>query len=1156
MDQDLHDGATPRKRRCPLPPPPTEPPPALVRLLQDDAEVRQYFGALQAHLDADVRKWKERAIALKQENQSLKSSAFRREERTTQASSSKQKNDESRRKKPRTNRKANGSESKQPDNKDAPKMADSSHFSSLDDEEGAYLEPNSVSTVQVDVVSLPIDVGVPIEDSMFDDMDSDEEEEERLKTEQGSSTIVVPANEVPDIFPFLKEAFDIFKRLGIALVTDYNLQVESSSSHSDVVDTEAANSSVEYDCNVKAISTDHVMSDILRNIATNRLMVTASSPYPDATSGLNYDATPSDYFTHAMDETGKTSRDDPFRKGNRFLVRAFVLIDTFCAPSIPQTEWDRFFPRSPTKEVTLEELECMKIGLRSRKQLVDRLILFLNQAIRERWVLEDSAQRLLNTRVHFGGKEEIKIEIDAADFADVKRSLFCGNLLERSSLCQLATCLLLLRNDMTNAIRNILQYAAVAAPQANVDEVSKLPPLLSLVSLESLLLISDPSMLQLLPIEGSGSSKTEKASTWFHRHVLKLYPQAEEQDRFYDSLALAVHLSAAIWESRLASTQDTIHDVAAIEMLSYKRLVFFESEWLNTCDLTNMHGISDCFRRYCDEGRYICFALLENDCWRNSPVVDVSISKQVFRCLTLEISLLLSGDNGASLNQVVDRVLRLTDLSLFSDGQATRFYDFLIILANIARLLELRRCDLSVASNLQESCANVLFKIGDCSVLWSRIRGLSSLLGVVDQVQLLLTAVKCFGTLADGSSVLSVLDALKHVAWSHVPEPLKNSVFDQVRQLSACPVVRVINLERRKDRMQSFLQLALRERLLTLKAVVDLNVDLPEDDGYEFGRHAVDGSGRLVEATECLVQFTGSLDQLNNLVSSHWRPNDLKPFDVDAPSSESLVRISPSERACALSHLSSWKGALRSLQCTAMDFSGNDDYSSLPRLTPHIARLFKISGFAKGPALLPQNKRMPPTPVCVILEDDAILVERFRERLEAVLLELPRDFHFCSLGYGRPKSAPIVPFSEHIGVPSMLWYLTGYCLSAAGAQYLLDALPIVGPVDSWIGLKMTNNLDNIFGTKLGVGSHGKPKPSDLPSRDDLRRILQFHAYCAVPPLCSQKVRLLTTAATGGAVVAPTRHGRHWRQRDTDIEYSGAAVSTMMEDESLTQSRRR
>ena len=112
-----------------------------------------------------------------------------------------------------------------------------------------------------------------------------------------------------------------------------------------------------------------------------------------------------------------------------------------------------------------------------------------------------------------------------------------------------------------------------------------------------------------------------------------------------------------------------------------------------------------------------------------------------------------------------------------------------------------------------------------------------------------------------------------------------------------------------------------------------------------------------------------------------------------------------------------------------------------------LLRMFKISGFARGPALLRGNEDMDPVPVCVILEDDAVLNDRFAERLASLLEELPRDFHFCSLGYSRPKAAPMVEYSTHLGIPSCLWYLTGYVLSLEGARHLIKSLPVTGPVD-------------------------------------------------------------------------------------------------------------
>lgn len=140
-----------------------------------------------------------------------------------------------------------------------------------------------------------------------------------------------------------------------------------------------------------------------------------------------------------------------------------------------------------------------------------------------------------------------------------------------------------------------------------------------------------------------------------------------------------------------------------------------------------------------------------------------------------------------------------------------------------------------------------------------------------------------------------------------------------------------------------------------------------------------------------------------------------------------------------------------------------------------------------------------------------------------VLGELPRDFHFCSLGYSRPKRAPMVPYSPHLGVPSFLWYLTGYVISLDGARRLLGELPVSGPVDSWMGLKMLSNWDNVHGEGIGVARDSRRHnvSEKAPSRREMARILKFRAFAALVPLCSQR--------TGGS---------GWTDRDTDIVGSG------------------
>lgn len=194
------------------------------------------------------------------------------------------------------------------------------------------------------------------------------------------------------------------------------------------------------------------------------------------------------------------------------------------------------------------------------------------------------------------------------------------------------------------------------------------------------------------------------------------------------------------------------------------------------------------------------------------------------------------------------------------------------------------------------------------------------------------------------------------------------------------------------------------------------------------------------------------------------------------------------------------------------------------------------------------SNRIPPTPVAVVLEDDAICVDRFKDRLEEVLQELPRDFHYCAIGYAKPKEAPLVdvPGCKHIKLPTMTWYLTGYLLSKAGARYLLNHLPVVGPVDAWIGRKMilASNWENEYGHRLGVGNAPLKGAADDArpdiSRKEIRVCVQFRAYCASIPLCDQKVR--TASATGASTKQNNKNNnkpfQNWRLRDSDIMYSG------------------
>jgi GR25 family glycosyltransferase involved in LPS biosynthesis len=405
-----------------------------------------------------------------------------------------------------------------------------------------------------------------------------------------------------------------------------------------------------------------------------------------------------------------------------------------------------------------------------------------------------------------------------------------------------------------------------------------------------------------------------------------------------------------------------------------------------------------------------------------------------------------------------------------------------------------------------------------------------------------------------------------------------NDVLWCMNYWSSFPMVRVINLKRRKDRMASFMSQAMHSGLWAIRGVIPPDrwqaIDDDDDDnnnnaGTEscnsnadtstntltsyIGTYAIDGSqDSPAEVERNLMSWVESEGSPNNnngsakkrvldsLVLPRWRPNNLRAFDVHASDDPSwMVSLSPSEKACALSHIATWNGVASS-NTTCINFT--------------------FSGFARGDPMhtplnhnndddgIPRSNRMPPTPVALVLEDDAICVDRFKDRLEEVLQELPRDFHYCAIGYAKPKEAPLVdiPGCEHIKLPTMTWYLTGYLLSKAGARYLLNHLPVVGPVDTWMGRKMilTSNWENDYGHRIGVGnapskeatSNNYAQPPTI-SRKEIRECVQFRAYCASVPLCDQKVR--TTTATGASAKENyNKPLQNWRFRDSDIVYSG------------------
>lgn len=1133
-----------KRLRIARPAPPPSPPASLVGLLKSEPKVLKYFQSLQANLEADVKVWKDRCKAQKEECEQLKIELERLKSKSANHGSS-----------------PAASSPVKVTNKNKRFQRSTKSSSEIEDDSNGNEYP-----LETDLP--PVVVGVPIDDSIFDDVEDSSEEDIAMDDATSADdwrneldTHIhqddpMGMEDAKEIFCFLKEAYCAFETLGIALVnvTFEDGEAETAAVEKVAVEDEGdglftfgkesddenthSTTPLAAPTMVKVIqrSDESIMTEIVTRIRNCTLVPKQANADEDFDLVSPTHLIP--YCSPIVPTTTNISVMHPLLEGKRLLVRGLILIDTFCSPTLTQHEWDTYFHNYSSNS---EDLKYMKLGLQGRKRLVDRLLLSLDEEISERWAVSDRSTRLSSPAVHFHADEAVHEASASMLLGDVTSRSKLGTLVERSVFSQLATTLHLLRDEVDHATRNVVNYLVSTAPSLSLEVYPKLPPVLSMVTLENLLSRPDTRVIQ-CDLQQAESEDETGSTSWFHRHCSSWSCRQEECLLVFKSLALAIQVSVSIWGSRLYSSDERIHDVACIELASYRRLLASDAPWLQAGDsvlyaddrLCQLHAEID----WLDKAQFLVNELLDGGRWQTLESDDKT-SWNAALCIGLQIALIVRGEVNALDSVVREHERNFVDSSRTIEKRLN-MCDFIMASSRLRRNVVLRQLD-ALHQNNGIPGNEVAVPILDSSGFHQLVVPFSQLLSTIDQLRLLFTAVECSIILSDGNSALRLMqrilqiDALENKR--NLPDMLVKSFFDFLRK--HVPVVRVINLERRKDRLKEFVFQAVREHLLVIKGVTSYKIDkrtedpdLRVGDGFEFGLHAVDGQGRLADANEHLVKQVGHMDQLNKVVSIVWRPNDLKPFDLNAPDTESLVRMSPTERACALSHVASWKGVLRSLRIPL----SITVKSKILRYPNHILRLFKISGFADGPALLSKNDHMPPAPVCVILEDDAILVDRFAMRLADLLKELPRDFHFCSLGYSRPKSAPIVPFSDKIGIPSMLWYLTGYCLSEVGATYLLDSLPVVGPVDSWIGLKMTNNWDNVFGMKLGVGVHASPN-SELPAHKDLCRILQFRAFCALQPLCTQKVRVAVAAATAGTVVAAST-GRNWRQRDTDIEYSG------------------
>jgi hypothetical protein len=538
-------------------------------------------------------------------------------------------------------------------------------------------------------------------------------------------------------------------------------------------------------------------------------------------------------------------------------------------------------------------------------------------------------------------------------------------LSERASIARIISFIHQSHRDYQRGAINVINYVIHHTPIIDAENYV-LGPCMSLCTVEALLTEVQNEIL---------SRQNTSSDSWFSCFLSRINPLNTKNQYAVgtilgESLATSILVSAHVYMSRSSHDDVKKRGISAVELAAYNRLCLKES-WL--LDPTKHAPSRETSSSKIQEILNIVYS-------------EDGLEKFVTRALStaLMIYLIILGDLSKT-HEIMKELFTRINRSL----QPQLYFDCIVSCCKAYVLVDKYLL-------YEPSTVSFVREFHPSEYLRKYVDEIPK----VDDLKLHLSIIQCCIFLSDGNLATQMLEyMLNSRCLIDDNDSTVSFYLNELLELGVkYPHVRVINLARRFDRLRNFFHQASHEKILVMLAVSPLVYDddlLVERHKLFHGTHAFDGQGSHVDFERNVVSDIGPEFKLSSYVSTHWRPSDLKAFDSYARCDDNLVRMSPSERACALSHIGSWIGVERSLEILE---NGNTQREEV-KLS--IAKLFQVSGFASGPALLPENANIPPSSVVVIMEDDAMLVDRFTDRLQLLLRELPRDFHFCSLGYGR-----------------------------------------------------------------------------------------------------------------------------------------------------------
>jgi hypothetical protein len=674
---------------------------------------------------------------------------------------------------------------------------------------------------------------------------------------------------------------------------------------------------------------------------------------------------------HGDDEVGKNLV-HPIYEGLRILIESLVVMDKVCCTDAVYFSGldEGWLAMDDVLEINadnddLEEMEKMqsiRIGLVNRN-ISNLIVDSLSGEITKHWATMDRAARgdvqsysediiANNDSNECSDREDdakLIMDLSESENSDSMLKTLRFNtknqnklfmVLERICLARMVTSVYQSRRDYSNAAQVVIDYIIGTMPSREIEHTSQ-APVLSFLVLEALL-----------------KPLSKDHIHWFSHTISAL---DEHEDILQNTLSYTLHSVADIWKQRERLSNSKVRGIAPAEVNAYMRLLQSEKAWLSpsTDAIDRVTNVID-------------------------EIKEFPANPSIGKIIALQLIHLWNGDL-EKVKLFVEKACLLCE-----EERTDQMHFFLEAITSVVSYIRLQqllwetRClsglSISLVKNLihDDEWLNTQFDKMLCS--YKSIDSNSS--AGLENLRLLCRWCSIMG---DGARAF---DLARYVCGLDARQSV--NTMRALSEVAEFPVVRVVNLKGREDRWKQFITQAQKSQLLVVLAVALISDDnQDEQNSFFWGNHAHDGRdvGHLTFEQQ-VSKFLEKGKTLGDYVTTHWRPSDLQPFDMHARTDDTLVRASVSERACSLSHIASWYGVQNSI---LDDRVVTDDERML--------QLFRISGFATGETFLRENDGMPPTPVCVILEDDAMLVDQFQDRLAKILKELPRDFHFCSLGY-------------------------------------------------------------------------------------------------------------------------------------------------------------